>query len=59
MEWQVTTKNPLYSGCTEGVFFQNGQAIVSDELLKDLLVSEYGYSATLIVNVEPLKKGKK
>lgn len=64
MKWQVTTKNPLYSGYTEGVFFQHGQAIVGDELIRNLLVLEYGYSAAQIESEETqeehqVKKGKK
>ena len=47
-KYVIRTKSKLYNGVTEGVLFQNGQAIVEDEAIKNLLVVNYGYTAELI-----------
>ena len=43
-KYVIRTKNKMYNGVTEGVLFQNGQAVVEDELIKNLLVVNYGYT---------------
>ena len=50
MKYKITVKNPNYCGVTHGVAFANGVAYVEDELLKNILVNNYGYTA------EPVEK---
>ena len=47
-KYVIRTKNKLYNGVTEGVLFQNGQAVVTDEYIKNLLTVNYGYTAEII-----------
>ncbi|ACV63889.1 hypothetical protein Dtox_3144 [Desulfofarcimen acetoxidans DSM 771] len=44
----IKTKSKLYNGVTEGVLFKNGQAVVEDEFIKNLLVVNYGYTIEII-----------
>ena len=37
-KYVIRTRNKMYNGVTEGVLLQNGQAVVEDELIKNLLV---------------------
>ena len=55
-KYVIRTKNKMYNGVTEGVLFQNGQAVVTDEYIKNLLTINYGYTA---VNIEEEKKKAK
>ena len=57
-KYVIRTKNKMYNGVTEGVLFQDGQAIVEDEYLKNLLVTNYGYTAELIEADDTKKKAK-
>ncbi|MTV51053.1 hypothetical protein GJ688_19330 [Heliobacillus mobilis] len=43
-KYRIKTPNVIYNGVTEGVLFQNGEAIVEEERLKNLLVNDYGYT---------------
>ena len=52
----IKTKSKIYNGITKGIVFTNGQAIVEDEAIKNLLVVNYGYTTELIE--EEKKKGK-
>lgn len=45
MKYVIETPNKQYTGVTEGVAFVDGRAIVEDEVLKNVLVNNYGYSA--------------
>lgn len=47
-KWLITTPNRRYCGVTEGVPFVDGRAVVHDEILKNVLVNNYKYSAELI-----------
>ena len=47
-KYVIRTKSKLYNGVTEGVLFQNGQAVVDDEYIKNLLTVNYGYTAEII-----------
>ncbi|MTV51044.1 hypothetical protein GJ688_19285 [Heliobacillus mobilis] len=47
-KYRIKTPNVIYNGVTEGVLFQNGEAIVEDERLKNLLMSDYGYTVEVI-----------
>ena len=55
----IKTKSEIYNGITEGIVFTDGQAIVEDEGIKNLLVVNYGYTAELIEDeVNNKKKAK-
>ncbi|MBC9785865.1 hypothetical protein GJ688_12790 [Heliobacillus mobilis] len=43
-KYRINTPNAIYNGVTEGVLFQNGEAIIEDERLKNLLAKDYGYT---------------
>ncbi|MBC9786720.1 hypothetical protein H1S01_19965 [Heliobacterium chlorum] len=47
-KYRIKTPNVIYNGVTEGVLFQNGEAIVEDERLKNLLTNDYGYTVEVI-----------
>ena len=55
-KYVIHTKSKMYNGVTEEVLFQNGQAVVEDEYLKNLLVVNYGYTAELIEDADDKKK---
>lgn len=44
-KWLVTTPNPHYDGITEGVKFENGQAVVEDESTMLVLVNDFRYNS--------------
>lgn len=58
-KWLIKTPNKMYNGITEGVAFVNGQAIVEDEILKNMLVNNYGYVAEEIVEKKEEKPAEK
>lgn len=41
--YTIKTPNEKYNGITEGVPFVNGVAKVEDELVRNVLVNNYGY----------------
>jgi hypothetical protein len=43
MAFIIKTPNEKYNGITEGVPFVNGQAKVEDEVVRNVLVNNYGY----------------
>jgi hypothetical protein len=43
MKFHIKTPNPKYKGITLGVKFNDGLGFTDDELLKNVLVFEYGY----------------
>lgn len=47
-KWRITVPNKNYNGVTEGVAFIQGEALVADEISKNVLVVNYGYSAELV-----------
>ena len=47
-KYLIKTKSKIYNGVTEGVIFKDGQAIVEDEFIKNLLVVNYSYSFEVI-----------
>lgn len=57
--WRITVPNKQYNGVTEGVAFVQGEALVSDEILKNVLVVNYGYSAELVEDEAEVTGGKK
>ena len=58
-KYVIRTKSKLYNGVTEGVLFQNGQAVVTDEYIKNLLTVNYGYTAEIIEDEADTKKKAK
>ncbi|MZP28692.1 hypothetical protein GTO91_03030 [Heliobacterium undosum] len=56
-KYRIKTPNAIYNGVTEGVLFQNGEAIVEDERLKNLLTNDYGYTAE-VIGEEPAEEKK-
>jgi hypothetical protein len=44
-KYLIKTPNVNYRGVTEGVAFADGKAVVEDEILKNVLVKNYGYAA--------------
>lgn len=57
-KWLVSTPNTHYNGVTEGVQFENGQAVVEDDVKMLVLVNDYGYSAEEIPSDEEPKEAK-
>ena len=47
-KYLIKTKSKIYNGTTEGVGFTDGQAVVNDEYIKNLLTVNYGYIAEII-----------
>lgn len=56
MAWRITTPNKNYCGVTEGVAFVNGEAVVDSEVLKNVLVQNYGYHAEELKDKGTAKK---
>jgi hypothetical protein len=59
VKYKVTVPNHNYSGVTEGVAFANGQAVIEDEILANVLKVNYGYTVEEIQEAEkPKAKAK-
>lgn len=43
-KYKILTPNPQYNGVTEGLGFVNGVAETDSEILKNVLVNNYGYN---------------
>lgn len=48
----IRTPNPNYRGETLGVRFENGKAVVEDEILFNTLVNDYGYLSEQLTKPE-------
>lgn len=55
MKYIVKTPNPNYNGVTEGVAFANGEAIVEDEIIMNVLKTNYHYSVLELIEKEKEK----
>ncbi|MBC9785509.1 hypothetical protein H1S01_13460 [Heliobacterium chlorum] len=58
VKYRIRTPNKIYNGVTEGVLFTNGEAIVDDERLKNILTLDYGYQSELIEEPKERKATK-
>ncbi|CAK0781412.1 hypothetical protein CCP3SC15_910007 [Gammaproteobacteria bacterium] len=58
--WMISTPNPAYTGTTAGVYFENGHAFVSADLVDarkkvSILTHDFGYSATETMDGQEIK----
>lgn len=45
--YKIKTPNPSYNGVTYGVEFINGNGQTNDEIIRDILVNDFGYEEVI------------